>query len=240
MADTTHGDLLDPKMIFPPPGGKGSSTDDSIPSGPEDDSKFTGNFITRENAAADKSKIEKGDQKAIGSEIETAMAPEQAEVNALPGEYESVMSQLNALPGGTGGDDPALNKAIGATEAADKAGESGVETALGKEGPAVSTLAKDLPYADVLSTSLQQKKNELLYGVSTGETELKPSQKDWSSNLKDIYSYIEGNIAGSTPQTQTDSGLSGGKSPTQIAEGQLGNQGVPGADNAGTGGSGGL
>jgi hypothetical protein len=150
----------------------------------------------------------------LATDIGAYMKPLTSELNALPGEYSKVMSQINAMPdSGTAtpvnpavadlpgeaankANEAALSKAEGATTADLESGEGAIQKALGAEGKAAKTLVKDLPYADILATSLMQKKNELLYGTTITTPPL--NETGWNQNFKDLYSYIHGGTGGNT------------------------------------------
>ena len=141
-------------------------------------------------------------------EIAQALSPYEDVLNALPSEYQSAMAGINkgiSMESSTGNSE--LDAAIKGVNQATLSGESGIDTALKGLGAAGSTLEKDLPYSDVLSTLLTEKKNQLQYGTVPTYT---VDTSHWSDPLKDIYKYIQGGLAGSTTN-----GVSSSQVPTR-------------------------
>lgn len=154
----------------------------------------------------------------IGGEITKALAPEQSVLNALPGEYQSAMSSLQSTPVPKSGD-ATLDSALAGVSSANEAGEAGVEKALKGEATAGKTLAKDLPYADVMNAELTQKKNEILYGPQAVTTQIDTSH--WSEPLQDIYDYINGSVA--SPSTGQSASLSSADALPSVTQAAAGN-----------------
>jgi hypothetical protein len=126
------------------------------------------------------------------------VAPIESEIGGLASSYNNIMGQIDAIPGGSTtsptGPNATINADVAAANAAQakttqnlQGSELGMAKALGGMKGAAATQAEDLPYADVFSTLLTQKKNELLYGT---QPTFAPTEKGWSKDLKGIYDYI--------------------------------------------------
>jgi hypothetical protein len=155
----------------------------------------------------------------LANDVAAKLSSLSKELNALPSEYSNVMSQISNLPenvqavpvnpavaGAPGEAQNVANaKALSASESAvtsDLQGtESLVKSALEAIGPAAKTAIKDMPYADILATSLLQKKNEMLYGTTPAATFKAADESSWSPTLKTIYSYIQGSGGGGAQVT---------------------------------------
>jgi hypothetical protein len=94
-----------------------------------------------------------------------------------------------------------LDSALAGTTNALVAGEAGINDALGNLAPASEEAGQYLPYSDILSTLLTQRKNELLYGTAPSTFTQTVNTKDWSQGLQGIYKYIEGNSVDSSLET---------------------------------------
>lgn len=166
-------------------------------------------------------------------EITQALSPYEDVLNALPGEYQSAMAGVNAgMQSESSTGNAGLDAAIKGVNQSVMAGEGGVETALKGLGKAGATLEKDLPYSDVLSTLLTEKKNELQYGTIPTYT---VSTSHWSDPLKDIYKYIEGKAAGTSGAGGTTPGAPALPSIQAAAGGTTGSGSVPGSGGPGLG-----
>jgi hypothetical protein len=156
---------------------------------------------------------------SITEDIASKLAPEQAQASALPDEYASAIAQINALPSGDQGPNAALNASVDSETAALKGGEGAIAKSLAQMGPDVAAVGKDLPYADVLATTLNQKKNELLYGTSAGAILPTAATDNWPTAIQNVYNYLKGAApAGTSTGIQ---GLSGAQLPgvTTAAQG---------------------
>lgn len=130
---------------------------------------------------------------AMSKAVAALVQPDIAETQAAPFAYADVMGKLNALPGGDmPGGSTAVSQADEKVTQDLQAGEKGIETALGRVGPAVNQAITDLPYADILNATLTQKKNQILYGTSAATTYQVPKEAGWSDAMKGIYSYLAG------------------------------------------------
>jgi hypothetical protein len=146
----------------------------------------------------------------LPKDIAQALSPYSNVLNELPGDYQSAIQSIVTspneqlpnnvempanLPPGVQGTEQGLTNAINQATEATMKGTQGIASALKTMPGAVATMAADMPYADVISTMLQQRKNELLYGSTTPLT-YKPDTTGWSSNLTNVVKYIEGTGAG--------------------------------------------
>jgi hypothetical protein len=157
----------------------------------------------------------------LESAIQKYLGPEESEVNTLPSEYSSVMGQIGATQVPSTGN-AQLDAADQAVTQSLEAGEPAIQQALGNIGTAVKGQISSIPYQDVLATTLQAKKNEILYG--TLPTGIKPEETGWSQNLKQIYDYLTtSSVAGNQSQA-AQSGLGGDVLPSpSTASGQAPN-----------------
>ena len=130
----------------------------------------------------------------LAQEGQTALSDIEHMSTSVPSSMEEGLSpeqqqQVNALQNASGEYTAALEK-----------GQKPIEKAIGQIAPSEATLAQDLPYSDVLQTLLTEQKNRLLYGTIPTYT---VNTKGWSDSLKDIYEYISGTKAGTTPSPTT-------------------------------------
>lgn len=122
--------------------------------------------------------------------ISDQMKPIMDQVQGLSSMYEKSMAGFNsqiANEKSTG--DPTLDAALKSQSSALQQGEYGMDIAAKGMPAAIAAQEQGLPYADVLATSLNLKKNELQYGTV-------PSQQintgGWQAGLQGVYNYIQG------------------------------------------------
>src|SRR5579872_6780689 len=172
----------------------------------------------------------------LASDAATLLSPYQSVLDNLPSQYANAVSGFNqSMQSAPTGGSPGLDQAIGQAQQAAMAGEAGIQKALGGEAQAGKTLAADLPYSDVLASSLVGQKNRLLYG-STNLGHVDTSQAHWPSALTNIYNYINGTVAGGAPGGAIPGGIGQLPSLQQAASGNFGTGGsVPAPGGAGAG-----
>lgn len=118
-----------------------------------------------------------GIQNAIGE----ALGPLNETIKQEPSQFESEMSQIM-------GADNLKNNPYNKYTAAMMSDVLPVDQAIKNMNTGLATSEKNIPYADVISTMLTQKKNELL-GYGTANFAI--STSSWPKQLQDIYSYLE-------------------------------------------------
>lgn len=162
---------------------------------------------TKADKAAAAQRVGQANATAVEGAITTALAPQQDELGALSGDYSQAMSKLEALPGGGSSDNATLNSATNAVTADLEEGKSGIEGALAGAATAGTNMASNLPYGDVLSSLLTQKKNELIYNTPPSSA-TSVDTSSWSTGLQGIYNYIQGSSASGGGSGDTGAGPS--------------------------------
>lgn len=175
------------------------------------------------------------DEQSLPAIEQQAMAPYEAELSALPAEYQAAMAGLGETvgPGEPGSSTPGTGQLASAETAENNAqatGDEGIYNALTKEVSAGQTAVKDLPYSDIVTSLLANAKNQIQYG-STPST-YSPNEAAWSNQMKEIYSYLQGTSATTSPTTGAS--IPGLPTAAQAAQGSdVGS--VPGSGGAGVG-----
>jgi hypothetical protein len=164
-----------------------------------------------------------------GNAVSNQMNPIMQQVQNMSSMYESSMAGMNAnISAEKSTGDPKLDAALKAQQSAIQSGEAGIDEAAKAMPGGIQAQESGLPYADVLATTLNLKKNELQYGTV-------PTQhlntSGWSSNLQSVYDYIRG--IGNT----TNNPSSGADILPGISNAALGSNSttVPAAGGAGLG-----
>lgn len=146
-------------------------------------------------------------------DVQAALAPDQAILDALPAQYQSTMAALAPyINSGQSTGDAALNAAdkavsdtVGSTNNAVLAGL----TSLGKDS---REYAKSVPYSGIIQAELGFQKNEETYQGAL------PNETDWSSKMDEIYKYLTATNPNSTTGLPPPSTAAAAASSGAVAE----------------------
>jgi hypothetical protein len=156
-------------------------------------------------------------------DIDQALAPDISELDQLPAQYKSIISQVAPyINGGQNTGNAALNQADAAVAAEVGTSDNKVMAALKGVGQGVKESEGTVPYAAIIQALLGYGKYEETYAGAQPQ-----DQQNWTQSMDEIYKYLSGANA------STD-GLG---SPQSAAQAEATTQGATASDTAGGGNS---